>query len=242
MAQDTDRSWDPGRFVKTLAFFDAIPILRHCSWLKQVLGLGPGPSIQPSPAPPMSQTEASSVLMDFSQPSPMGIAAWGALDDGVMGGVSQSGAYPGDGALVFSGTVSTANSGGFSSIRTRNFERPLDCSGWDGIEVQVRGDGNRYKLFARGEERWDGVAHAQSFDTQAGEWLTVRLPFSDFCAVFRAKTVPDRPLDRSQIYALQLMLSKFEYDGLLNPHFTPGPFLLEVRAIALYRQASSTMG
>ncbi|MEP0890415.1 MULTISPECIES: CIA30 family protein [unclassified Leptolyngbya] len=178
---------------------------------------------------------AAQTLIDFSQDVFTQVGMWGALDDVVMGGVSQSRAQVGDSALLFTGDVSTANSGGFSSIRTRNFERPLDLSGWNGVELQVRGDGNRYKLFIRGEERWDGVAHAHSFDTTAGEWQTIRLPFREFVAVFRAKTVSDRPLDTSQIYAFQLMLSKFEYDGELNPRFTPGAFRLEMRSLAVYR-------
>jgi len=37
-----------------------------------------------------------------------------------------------------------------------------------------------------------------------------------------------------RVYALQLMLSKFEYDGQLNPSFQPGLFQLAIEAIAVY--------
>jgi hypothetical protein len=53
--------------------------------------------------------------------------------------------------------------------------------------------------------------------------------------VFRAKTVRDGPaLNTTQIRSLQLMLSKFEYDGALNPHFTAGSFTLLVQSIGVY--------
>jgi len=233
MASPNYQWWDFGRFLRTLWFFDAFPFLKDCPLIQQWFGRGDRPATPPeSPAP---DAMAVHPLMDFTHNIWDQIELWGALDDVVMGGVSKSQAQVGDNALIFSGEVSTANFGGFSSIRTRNFEPPLDLSGWEGIELQVRGDGNRYKFFVRGEERWDSTAHAQSFDTVVSEWQTVRLPFSEFVAVFRAKTVPDSPLNLFQVYAFQLMLSKFEYDGTLNPHFTSGAFRLEVRAIAVYR-------
>lgn len=235
MPQPNFQWWDLGRFLQTLWFFDAIPFLKDCPLLQQLLGRQAAPTAHVTNPSPSIEVMPTQLLIDFAQDARTQVGLWGALDDVVMGGVSKSQAQVGNGALVFAGDVSTANSGGFSSIRTRNFESPLDLSAWEGIELQVRGDGNRYKFFIRGEERWDGVAHAQSFDTVRGEWQTVRLPFRDFVAVFRAKTLPNEPLNPSQVYAFQLMLSKFEYDGALNPHFSPGAFHVEVRAIAVYQ-------
>lgn len=75
----------------------------------------------------------------------------------------------------------------------------------------------------------------RSFDTKAGEWHTVRLPFKDFAPVFRARTMPNGPrLNPASITSIQLMLSKFEYDGALNPSFKAGPFELPIVAIKAY--------
>ncbi|MGA1285387.1 MAG: CIA30 family protein, partial [Prochlorothrix sp.] len=69
-------------------------------------------------------------------------------------------------------------------------------------------------------------------------WQTVRIPFAELRPVFRARTVADAPpFDRANITSLQVMLSKFEYDGALNPRFEPGPFRLEIESIAAYGQA-----
>ena len=57
--------------------------------------------------------------------------------------------------------------------------------------------------------------------------------------MFRAKTLKDAAaFDSSHIYALQLMLSKFEYDGGLNPNFEPGGFALQVETIKAYGGAT----
>jgi hypothetical protein len=174
------------------------------------------------------------ILFDFTQSNADFADIWGAVDDVVMGGVSESGIQPTPEGAAFSGNVSTANSGGFASVRTRNFEPPLDLSGSEGVELRVKGDGNRYKFFIRTEARWDGIAHCYSFDTEAGSWQTISMPFSEFVPVFRAKTVANTPLNPTQIYAFQLMLSKFEYDGQLNPRFTSGTFRLLVESIQTY--------
>ncbi len=173
-------------------------------------------------------------LFDFTHPTSDLQATWGAVDDVVMGGVSDSGIRLQAGSAVFSGNVSTENSGGFASVRTRNFEPPLDLSKYRGVQLKVKGDGQRYKLFVRTESKWDGVGYAHSFDTTAGEWLTIQVPFQDLVPIFRAKTVSDAPIDTTQVCSFQLMLSKFEYDRALNPRFTPGLFSCEIESISAY--------
>ncbi len=177
-------------------------------------------------------------LFDFTHPTIDLQATWGAVDDVVMGGVSESGIRLRAGAAVFSGNVSIENSGGFASVRTRNFEPSLNLSNYKGIELYVKGDGQRYKIFVRTETKWDGVGYAYSFDTIANEWMTIQVPFADLVPIFRAKTVSDAPLDTTQIRSFQLMLSKFEYDRALNPRFTPGLFSLEIASISAYGGAT----
>ena len=215
-------TWELGRFVQTLDFFDSIPIL---SGLKAMFS---GSSVLPPP--PLQD----GVLFDFTQPNSTAITCWGALDDVVMGGVSRSGLHWADQAACFRGVVSTDNSGGFASVRTRNFDPPLNLATYQGLGLRVQGDGQRYKFFLRDREGWDAIAYGLSFDTVPGEWMTVPIPFSQLVPVFRAKSQPDaRPLDPSSLRSFQLMLSKFEYDKALNPHFTPGPFCLQVQQITV---------
>jgi uncharacterized protein YbjT (DUF2867 family) len=175
------------------------------------------------------------IIVDFTNPSQELKDSWGAVDDVVMGGVSESTIRLIDNAALFTGNVSTANSGGFASVRTRNFEPPINLAGYEGVELRVKGDGKRYKFILRTESKWDGVGYCYSFDTVNNTWITVRIPFADLIPVFRAKTLRDAdPVNTSKICAFQLMLSKFEYDGGLNPHFEPGSFALQLESIKAY--------
>jgi hypothetical protein len=223
MPEPARQPWNIGRFMQTLAYFEVLPVI---SWFQKML-----PAFTPS-VPPQLQ---AGLIFDFQQPVADLAQTWGVLDDVVMGGASASSFQTQGPMAVFSGTVTTANSGGFASVRTRNFEPPIDLSGHRGIELQVKGDGQRYKFLMRDQDTWDSIAYAYSFDTEAGQWQRVQIPFADLTPVFRAKTVPDAaPIAQGRIRSLQLMLSKFEYDGALNPNFKPGEFQLSVQTIGVY--------
>ena len=175
------------------------------------------------------------LLFDFARPSENIKEIWGAVDDVVMGGVSESSIRLAGNCAIFSGNVSTANNGGFASVRTRNFDPQFDLSSYQGIELRVQGDGNRYKFIIRCEGKWDGIGYCYSFDTLPNCWMTVQIPFAELIPVFRAKTLPQAgAFDASKVYSMQLMLSKFEYDGALNPKFSPGLFALQVESIKAY--------
>jgi len=181
------------------------------------------------------------LLFDFTNPNQEIREFWGAVDDVVMGGVSESQISLGGNRAIFSGNVSIANNGGFASVRTRNFSPPLDLSGYKGISLRLQGDGKRYKFIMRCEGKWDGISYCYSFDTIYNYPQTIDIPFDKLIPVVRAKTVPEAGVfDSSRVYSLQLMLSKFEYDGALNPRFSPGVFNLEVESIKAYGQEVNT--
>lgn len=177
--------------------------------------------------------EIEQSVFDFSDGD---ISAWGALDDVVMGGVSQGNFFLRDQEAVFAGSVSTDNSGGFSSVRTQNFAPPFDLSGWTGLRLNVRGDGQRYKVILRNSDGWDSPGYIYSFETTADTQVAVDVPFDQLVPTFRARSLPDAPpFSPDRVFSFQLMLSKFEYDQQLNPQFTAGPFQLVVSSIGVYR-------
>jgi Complex I intermediate-associated protein 30 (CIA30) len=214
--------WDASRFIQTLAYFEVVPVI---SWLQKMF-FGSTP---PPPPPP------SELIFDFSHPTAPVNQLWGALDDVVMGGVSASSWRLEAGLALFTGNVSTANSGGFASVRTRNFDPPINLTGKQGIELRLKGDGKRYKFLLRDSDGWDTIGYSYSFDTIADQWLTIQIPFNQMVPVLRAKTVKGAPaINLATVRSFQLMLSKFEYDGALNPHFTPGQFTLQVATIKAF--------
>ena len=84
----------------------------------------------------------------------------------VMGGASKSVIDPT--TMLWSGTVTTANNGGFAVVRTQLIDPPLDISAAAGLKVALRGgSGMRFKFLLRDDEDWNGVGWCTSFDTTA---------------------------------------------------------------------------
>ena len=238
---------DRSKYLQGIKFYD--PELADDS--PAAVELGGVSAVLRKAARALGASEAGWPLFDAASrelASPIG--ALGPLDDVVMGGASRSafevveGAGEASGgaggkdargpAGVFGGTLTDANSGGFASVRSRNCDPPLDLSRSSCLALRVSGDGRRYKLILRTDPGWDSLTYCASFDTRKaatrGEFETVRIPWSSFRPVFRARSAAGAPpLDPSRIVSLQLMLSKFEYDGALNPTHTPGAFDFELR-------------
>jgi hypothetical protein len=241
---DKPQTWDLKRFVKTLAYFKVIPFLSNNNLFQSMLGNPPNMDLNRkleinTEAKTLTQNLTQNpTIFNFRDLNPQDLQniqdAWGAVDDVVMGGVSQSQITITNNGAIFSGTVSTANSGGFASVRTRNFEPSLNLSKYEGIEVRIKGDGLRYKFLLRGESQWDGVAFGTSIDTEAERWITMRIPFKQLIASFRSKSIAGAVFNSTQVYSMQFMLSKFEYDGALNPKFKTGKFQLQIESISAY--------
>ncbi|MEM6281256.1 MAG: CIA30 family protein, partial [Chloroflexota bacterium] len=87
----------------------------------------------------------SLVVFDFSEAEQ--VEVWTIVNDGVMGGISEGAWYQEDDYAVFEGNVSLENNGGFSSVRI-GF-RGVDISDYDGIALEVRGDGQQYAFGMR---------------------------------------------------------------------------------------------
>ena len=149
---------------------------------------------------------------------------WAKVNDGVMGGLSQSEmSFTAEGTAVFRGTLSLENYGGFASVRAR--PQAYDLGGYEGLAVRVKGDGHRFKLRIRTDDRFDGPAYQADFDTEAGTWITVYAPFDAFVPTFRGRRLLDMPpLDGGRIRQI----------GFLVADKQEGPFRLEIDWIKAY--------
>jgi hypothetical protein len=174
----------------------------------------------------MSQASAAGELRLFPTGPGAGVE-WQAINDGVMGGVSRGGAEIGrDGRLVFSGTVSLENNGGFASVRTQPAR--LGAAGVQAVRLDLRGDGKRYKLNLKTDDAFDGVQYQAAFVAPAGRWAALTLPLGSFAPKHRGRAVPDAPpLDPARIVTLGFLISDRQV----------GPFRLEVRAIDFVTEA-----
>lgn len=206
--------WDVVRFVQTASFFGAVPnpldIFRS-----------------------RGRTRSFSAVQTLWSETKKDLLEWGSLDDVVMGGASRSNIK----GNTWSGTVIT-DGGGFAGIRTKSLEPAFDFINCKGLRLRVReGGGQRYKLIIRDAYDWNGIAWSYSFDTKTilpGQMVEIMAPFNQFVPTLYARTVPFAKLNKSQITAIQITLSKFEYDGKLNPFFQAGDFTIVLDSLETF--------
>jgi hypothetical protein len=171
----------------------------------------------------LAQEAEMTTIVNFSEP---GTTSWTIVNDGVMGGRSDSDlTLTGEGTARFSGHVSLENNGGFAS--TRGLLPPTDLSPYDGVTLRVRGDGRRYQIRFRANDSFDGMAYKAEFDTRAGEWLEPYIPFRDFQPTVRGYRPPGvGPLDTGRIRQV----------GFLIGDKREGPFALEIAWVKARRE------
>lgn len=178
---------------------------------------GPGTT---APAEPIT------TLVSFAEPNSVG--GWTNVDDTVMGGESDSTTTWVDGRMVFAGSISLANNGGFTSTLgpvTRALGERARAS--TAIALDARGASRSYLLWLRagpeGTDRW--VANfAPGPD---GACCPIVVPFSEFRSVgrFLQPTSPSAPFDPATIVQIGFYLTDKQQ----------GPFRLEVGSIDAVR-------
>ena len=109
---------------------------------------------------------------------------WNLVTDGVMGGVSEAkmslDSVQGETCIALRGQVSTANNGGFIQIALDIRDSARLAEGYDGLRLDVIGNGETYNVHLRTSELWlPWQSFRASFET-ATEWKTLYLPFSGF--------------------------------------------------------------
>ncbi|GFH14890.1 uncharacterized protein HaLaN_11023, partial [Haematococcus lacustris] len=81
--------------------------------------------------------------------------------------------------------------GGFCGTRTKALDA-CDLSGYDGIALRVKGDGQIFKLNIKTLDQLGSPesTYQTTFDTVAGQWSEVLLPWDNFVSVKRAQSDP----------------------------------------------------
>jgi len=145
---------------------------------------------------------------------------WYIVNDSVMGGLSTSQIYEKNNNLIFAGTVSLENNGGFASVRTIiNTESEPSKQ----IALRVKGDGKSYQLRLRTSKYMDGPSYTASFDTQKDQWQVFTFAPNDFILTFRGRKLEQQPIINFQeISQLGFMIAKKQQ----------GEFKLEISGVA----------
>ena len=127
------------------------------------------------------KSHAQGPITDYTPPP---LTDYAFFTDQVMGGVSTGAARVADTTkaryLRLTGTVSTANRGGFIQARVKFDARfPPESQG---VVIRVRGNGQRYFVHLRTRGTVLPWQYYQAGFETSEQWREVRIPFSDFTA------------------------------------------------------------
>jgi monofunctional biosynthetic peptidoglycan transglycosylase len=155
------------------------------------------------------------------------VASWYSVNDGVMGGVSESAmTATSSGTAIFSGVVRFENNGGFASVRSKPAE--LNIKAGDAIVVRVKGDGREYVLNLYTKSRRMAFSYRAPLPTVKNEWTEVTVPLEDFIpTAFGDRVQGMGPVEPNEITSIGFMLSDKK----------AGPFKMEVAWVKLGKPA-----
>ena len=98
-------------------------------------------------------------------------------------------------------------------------------SGYEGVELEARGDGKTYKFSLTPDLRFDSIVYRARFTPSAEEWSVTRIPFSGFDPTFRGDVVSSAPpLDPGRVSTFGFLISDKQ----------EGNFRLAIRSISAY--------
>lgn len=103
---------------------------------------------------------------------------WVVINDGVMGGLSRGVATLNENSVLFQGTISFANNGGFASLRSNRIR--LDVSETEYIEIKYRLTGLSFSLMLEQSNRFWLPYYSYPLEKTGEEWVTKRIPIEDF--------------------------------------------------------------
>ena len=126
---------------------------------------------------------SSKIIFDFNKNA--NLSSWRVLDDVVMGGRSDgSFKINKKGNAEFSGNVSLANNGGFSSVRYQT--SPIDIENYTKVVLVVKGDGKEYQFRVKNNVS-NYYSYIKTFNTVANEWHNVEINLAEMYPAFRGR-------------------------------------------------------
>jgi len=144
---------------------------------------------------------SATTIYDFSTNA--NTTNWRVVDDGVMGGLSTGKLrVNSDGHGEYTGTVSTENNGGFSSLRYR-FDA-VEVSGKQTMVLRIKGDGKKYQFRVKDKTN-QYHSYIYTFKT-SGKWETIKIPLADMHPSFRGRKLTIPNFNHSQIAEIAFLI------------------------------------
>lgn len=105
-------------------------------------------------------------------------ANWGAINDGVMGGLSKGVAYMTESTLGLTGSISLENNGGFSSLKSPY--QSFDLSKIEKVKIRYRSKGQVVSVTIEDGKRFYEPYFKLKLKETKGEWKVLETNISSF--------------------------------------------------------------
>lgn len=129
---------------------------------------------------------------------------WQIVDDRVMGGRSNGNFEVNEeGHGVFHGDVSTANNGGFSSVRMSL--KSDELSAYKSFIIRVKGDGKDFQFRVKTSLN-QRHSYIYTFET-TGDWQEIKIPFKDMFASWRGRKLDMPNYDGSAVEEMRFLIA-----------------------------------
>ncbi|RMB56665.1 hypothetical protein EAX61_13755 [Dokdonia sinensis] len=146
---------------------------------------------------------------------------WFVVLDGVMGGLSEGKVEKTETSIIFRGSISLENNGGFASLRTpyQNY----DLSEYKTVTVRYRSTGQDFGLTLNKYRQFWRPQYKTNLPITNGEWKTITCNLADFGTYRLGNTINENPNTED--------LSKIIRLGLISNTKAPTDFEIEVDKI-----------
>ncbi len=132
---------------------------------------------------------------------------WKVINDGVMGGVSESRFFLNSNSnACFQGTVSLENNGGFCSVQCQFKTIVLKQEHY--FSLLLKGDGKKYQFRIK-RQASDNHSYCYEFQTSTN-WETIQIPFDQMHPAFRGKKLDLPNFDGSQLEQIAFLIGNKE--------------------------------
>lgn len=156
------------------------------------------------------------VTIDFGKRKDGG--RWQVTNDGVMGGLSYGSYQFSENVVVFSGTISLENNGGFSAFRSQFAKR--DLSSYKKMIIRYRCKNYNMAFTLEMDKRWYVPYYRANLPSTDWKWVRKEIPFSDFARYNIGRKRPGKPTKED--------LSNILRVGFISNEKKAGPFRIEV--------------
>jgi NADH dehydrogenase [ubiquinone] 1 alpha subcomplex assembly factor 1 len=155
------------------------------------------------------------------------VKTWFTITDNVMGGVSTSKLDMKETSILFTGSISFDNNGGFASFRS-GFSK-FDLTAYDAVRIRFKSENQKFALTLDNSRNWWEPNYKYEFQSeQSSDWKTVSFNLADFHEEIIGRKSGNK-INKG-------ILKNICQIGIITNDKKEGPFSLEIDYIEFYKK------